>query len=66
LIRPLLYVAESDLARFAAASRFPPPPPPCPRVGNSHRRLVADMLRLMGREYLTQGRMNLIRAGLRM
>ncbi len=65
LIRPLLYVAESELTRFAAASRFPPPPPLCPRAGDSRRKLVADMLKLLGREYLTQGRMNLIRAGLR-
>jgi tRNA 2-thiocytidine biosynthesis protein TtcA len=65
LIRPLLYVAESELTRFAAANGFPPPPPACPRSAHSRRKLVADMLRLMGREYLTQGRVNLIRAGLR-
>ncbi|MCX6030482.1 MAG: hypothetical protein NT169_14445 [Chloroflexi bacterium] len=65
LIRPLLYVAESELTRFAAASGFPPPPPACPRSANTRRKLVADMLKLLGREYLTQGRMNLIRAGLR-
>ncbi len=65
LIRPLFYVAESELTRFAAASGFPPPPPACPRSDNSRRKLVADMLKLLGREYLTQGRMNLIRAGLR-
>lgn len=65
LIRPLIYVPESELARFAAASHFPPPPPPCPRGGDSRRKLVADMLKLLGRDYLRQGRMNLIRAGLR-
>jgi tRNA 2-thiocytidine biosynthesis protein TtcA len=65
LIRPLIYVPESDLTRFARASGFPPPPPPCPRADNSRRRRAAEMLRLLGRDYLTQARINLIRAGLR-
>jgi len=65
LIRPLLYVPESELARFARASGFPPPPPACPRSDNSRRRGVAKMLKLLGRDYLTQARTNLIRAGLR-
>jgi tRNA 2-thiocytidine biosynthesis protein TtcA len=64
LIRPLFYVAESDLVRFAQASGFPAPPPLCPRAGDSRRKLVADMLKLLGRDYLVQGRANLIRAGL--
>jgi tRNA 2-thiocytidine biosynthesis protein TtcA len=64
LIRPLIYVPESDLARFARASDFPPAPPPCPRSGSSQRRRVAEMLKLLGRDYLTQGRTNLIEAGL--
>ena len=65
LIRPLIYVPESDLKRFARASGFPPPPPACPRSDNSRRRRVAEMLKLLGRDYLTQARPNLIRAGLR-
>jgi len=65
LIRPLLYVPESELARFARASGFPAPPPACPRSGSSQRRRVAEMLKLLGRDYLTQARPNLIRAGLR-
>ncbi len=64
LIRPFIYVPESELARFAQACGFPPPPPACPRSGDSRRKLVADMLKLLGRDYLRQGRMNLIRAGL--
>jgi tRNA 2-thiocytidine biosynthesis protein TtcA len=64
LIRPLLYVPESELARLARASGFPSPPPPCPRAVDSRRKRVADMLRLLGRDYLKQGRTNLIRAGL--
>jgi tRNA 2-thiocytidine biosynthesis protein TtcA len=65
LIRPLIYVPETDLTRFARASRFPPAPPACPRSDNSRRRHVAEMLKLLGRDYLTQARPNLIRAGLR-
>jgi len=65
LIRPLIYVPESDLAHFARASRFPPPPPACPRGDHSRRRRAAEMLKLLGRDYLTQARPNLIRAGLR-
>jgi tRNA 2-thiocytidine biosynthesis protein TtcA len=65
LIRPLIYVPESDLKRFAHASGFPPPPLACPRSDNSRRRRVAEMLKLLGRDYLTQARPNLIRAGLR-
>jgi tRNA 2-thiocytidine biosynthesis protein TtcA len=65
LIRPLIYVPESDLAHFARASGFPPPQQPCPRSGSSRRRRVAEMLKLLGRDYLTQARPNLINAGLR-
>jgi tRNA 2-thiocytidine biosynthesis protein TtcA len=65
LIRPLLYVPEADLRRFARASGFPAPPPACPRSGSSQRQRVAEMLKLLGRDYLTQARPNLIRAGLR-
>jgi tRNA 2-thiocytidine biosynthesis protein TtcA len=64
LIRPLIYVPESELVRFARACGFPPPPPACPRSGDSRRKLVADMLKLLGRDYLKQARPNLIRAGL--
>jgi tRNA 2-thiocytidine biosynthesis protein TtcA len=65
LIRPLIYVPETDLKRFARASGFPAPPPACPRSGSTQRRRVAEMLKLLGRDYLTQARPNLIRAGLR-
>lgn len=64
LIRPLLYVPESELARFARASRFPPVPPACARSDGSRRQRVAEMLKLLGRDYLIQARANLIKAGL--
>lgn len=63
LIRPLIYVPEKALARFAGASGFPPAPPACPRSGDTGRRRAAEMLALLGREY-NQARANLIRAGL--
>ncbi len=65
LIRPLFYVPETELARLSAVAAFPPPPPLCPQAGSSRRRLAREMLRLMGADYLKQGRTNLIRAGLR-
>lgn len=64
LIRPLIYTPESALAHFARASGYPPPPPRCPRADDSRRLVAAQMLKLMGRDYLKQGRSNLIRAGL--
>jgi tRNA(Ile)-lysidine synthase TilS/MesJ len=64
LIRPLIYTAESELAGYARACGFPPPPPLCPRAGDSRRKLVADMLKMMGRDYLTQARPNLLRVGI--
>jgi len=65
LIRPLLLVPESDLAHLARASGFPAPPPACPRAGDSRRKLMGEMLKLLGRDYLIQARPNLIRVGLR-
>ena len=65
VVRPLLYVPESDLVRFARASGFPAPPPTCPRGPNTRRRLVGEMLKMLGRDYGRQVRANLIRSGLR-
>ncbi len=64
LIRPLIYVPETDLAHFARVIGVPAPPPPCERAASSRRLRVATMLKLLGRDYLTQARPNLIRAGL--
>jgi tRNA 2-thiocytidine biosynthesis protein TtcA len=65
VIRPLLYVPEKELVRLARASDFPSPPPVCPRGGDTRRRLVGQMLGMLGRDYPHQARPNLIRAGLR-
>ncbi len=64
LIRPLIYTPESEIARFARASDFPPPPPPCPRVSDSRRAKVQELLRMLGPDYVRQVRANLVRAGL--
>jgi tRNA 2-thiocytidine biosynthesis protein TtcA len=64
LIRPLIYVPEKALSRLARIAGFPPPPSTCPRAERTSRRKVAQMLELLGRDYVTQARPNLIRAGL--
>jgi len=64
LIRPLAFVPEKETARFACACDFPAPPPDCPRSGDSRRALMAQMLRLCGRD-TDKARTNLIRAALR-
>jgi tRNA 2-thiocytidine biosynthesis protein TtcA len=64
LIRPLIYVPERGLARLGRVAGFPPPPPACPRGEHTARRNIARMLDLLGRDYVTQARPNLIRAGL--
>lgn len=64
LIRPLIYIPEKELRRLVAPAGFPPPPPSCPRGERTARRKAAQMLDLLGRDYSTQARPNLIRAGL--
>lgn len=64
LIRPLIYTPESELARFARASAYPPPPLDCTRAGDSRRAKVKAMLRLLGPDYVRQVRANLLRLGL--
>jgi tRNA 2-thiocytidine biosynthesis protein TtcA len=64
LVRPLSFVAEKEVARFARACDFPPPPPACPQVGRSHRERMAQVLRTFHRD-AHRVRMNIIRAALR-
>ena len=63
-VRPLCYIPESDLRRFARASQYPLPPPDCPRAETSRRRLAADLLRQALRAS-PSARTNLLRAGIR-
>lgn len=64
VIRPLCYVEEKDLRRFARASDFPSPPPPCPRAGTSRRKFVADLIR-SAEGGAQDAKINLLRAGLK-
>jgi tRNA 2-thiocytidine biosynthesis protein TtcA len=49
VIRPLIYVAEKTLSRYAKAARYPGRPP-CPWEGESKRAQVAAFLRQLGRQ----------------
>jgi len=64
LIRPLIYLPEKELRRFARESGFPPPPPPCPRSQHNAREDATRLLRL-AREKFPQATLHLCRLGLR-
>lgn len=64
VIRPLCYVDEKDLRRFARANDFPPPPPLCPRAGTSRRKFVADLIDA-AQKGAKDAKINLLRAGLK-
>jgi len=44
VIRPLLYVRESELKRFASVNDFPEPPPECPRGCYTDRKRMKDFI----------------------
>jgi tRNA 2-thiocytidine biosynthesis protein TtcA len=62
LIRPLIYVPEKEIVRFAQAQGFPPGPACCPRSLTSRRLLAKDIIRTLEREY-PKVKINLFRAG---
>lgn len=68
LIRPLCYVSEAELRRFARAlaqaGAAPEPPPLCPQSVHSRRALAKRLLAEAMREN-KDARTNLLRAGLR-
>lgn len=64
LVRPLVFVPEKDLVYYSRACDFPPFPPDCPRAEDSHRELMAQVLRLFPKD-AHRVRMNLVRAALR-
>jgi tRNA 2-thiocytidine biosynthesis protein TtcA len=51
VIRPLVYVPEKELVRFAAACDFPPAPVPCVTAETSRRALMAQILRTVEKTY---------------
>jgi tRNA 2-thiocytidine biosynthesis protein TtcA len=63
LIRPLCYVPEKEIRRFARACAFPPPPEDCLRSHDSRRSAAADLLHQAEGEF-GNARVNLLRAGL--
>ena len=64
LIRPLIYLQEKEIARFAQAMAFPVIPAGCPHHAASRRALVKDLIRNLERQY-PKVKINLVRAGLR-
>jgi tRNA 2-thiocytidine biosynthesis protein TtcA len=63
MIRPLCYLPEAEIRRYARAEGFPPPPPECPRSEHSQRKFIAGVLREINHE-CHSARTNLLRAGL--
>jgi tRNA 2-thiocytidine biosynthesis protein TtcA len=47
VIRPLAYVPEKEIARYAKEAGFPPPPPPCPTGHESKRELMRQVIRMV-------------------
>ena len=47
VIRPLAYVPEKEVVRYAREAGFPPPPPPCPTGIESKRALMAQVIRMI-------------------
>jgi len=64
LIRPLIYVTEKKIARFARAGAFPLLPAYCPHRMTSRRTLVRNFIHTLELEY-PKVKINLFRAGLR-
>jgi tRNA 2-thiocytidine biosynthesis protein TtcA len=61
LVRPLIYVPEKELVRYAKVAGFPAQPPSCPQGLTSKRAQVKALLRRFGRDQ-KQIRANLWRA----
>jgi tRNA(Ile)-lysidine synthase TilS/MesJ len=64
LIRPMMYVEEKEIARFAEAAGLPAVQSRCPSERTSHRIWVKGLIRIMEQEQ-PKVKINLIRAGLK-
>ena len=51
VIRPLAYVPEKEIARYASECDFPPAPPSCQAAGTSKRALMRDVLRMVEKSH---------------
>ena len=64
LIRPMCYISENQIHKFAEVCDFPPQPQGCLRSKSSRRRLTEELI--MNAESWSQDiRVNLLRAGLK-
>ena len=63
LIRPLCYIPEKEIKRFAKVNDFPPPPPDCPRSDHTRRQRVKELIQ-SAEGWAKDIRGNLLRAGL--
>jgi tRNA 2-thiocytidine biosynthesis protein TtcA len=61
VIRPLSYISEHDLARFAKSCAFPVMEAKCPLAATSRRKAARDIMRSISREFKWAG-VNLVRA----
>jgi tRNA(Ile)-lysidine synthase TilS/MesJ len=63
VIRPLIYLPEKRIARFAKAAALPITDMTCPQTVTSRRTLVKEIIRALEQEY-PKVKINLFRAGL--
>jgi tRNA 2-thiocytidine biosynthesis protein TtcA len=63
LIRPMSYLFENEIKRYAAAQMFPTPPPECPQKHDSNRQRVKLLIK-QSEKWSKDLRSNLLRAGL--
>jgi len=63
LIRPLIYVPEREIQRFAAAHEFPEPPPICPTGMHTQRRRIKEIIAEMAYD-CPKIKANIVRAAL--
>ena len=64
LIRPMCFLSETDIQRFAKEANFPDPPPLCPRSELSQRQTVQKFIRETQKQF-PNTRYNLLQAGLK-
>lgn len=61
IIRPLAYMRENDIIRFAKACKFPIIQSDCPKSATSHRKLAGDLMKQVSRQF-RQANVNIVKA----
>ncbi|MCB2179793.1 hypothetical protein KQH54_01580 [bacterium] len=64
LIRPMCFLSEADIKRFAKLADFPEPPPYCPRGQHSQRQTAQNFIDEAQKQF-PNVRKNLLQAGLK-